>query len=868
MSDLENNNTENPKSDHSKTLSISGMFKNWYLDYASYVVLERAIPYLKDGLKPVQRRILHSMKELEDGRYNKVANLVGNTMKYHPHGDASIKDALVWIAQKELLIDMQGNWGNIFTGDTAAAGRYIEARLSKFALDVVFNPKITDWLPSYDGRNKEPIFLPIKFPLLLAQGAEGVAVTMACKILPHNFIELIDASIEILKGNDVSIFPDFPTGGLIDVSKYNDGKRGGKVRVRAKIEVLDKKTLVIRDIPFGTNTSKLIDNIISVNDKGKLKLRKIEDNTSDKVEILVHLLPNVSAENTIDALYAFTECEVSISPNICVIVEDKPQFLSATEILKLSTFNTLALLKKELELNKHELLEEIFYSSLEKIFIENRIYKLIEECKTIESIVATIDEGLTPFKKLFYREILQDDILKLTDIKILRTSRFDSFKADEKIKKLEEDLKVTENHLENLVVFGINYFKELKKKYGKGKERKTEITNFETIEIAKVAVINQKVYVNREEGFIGTGLKKEEFVCDCSDVDDIIVFRNDGKFIVTKVNEKTFVGKNIIHVALFNKNDEKTIYNMIYQDGPYGNIMVKRFFVGGITRDKEYDLTKGAEKSSVIHFSANANGETEVVTVYLKPRPKMKRLIFDFDFKDISVKGRSSQGNILSKYAVRKILLKGQNFSSTNSIELWFDFESKRLNIDKKGEYLGEFSKEDKIISFTQSGDYRTCGIEIGNYFDEDVILVEKIDTSTVFTAIYYDEESKTNYIKRFNAELTDKKTSFIGENNKLLFISSDEDPIVKVIYDDVNKAIEELKAVEFVTTKSIKTKGKKLTTNNLCKIELIETTPDDNIGIVNDDEEEKIDIEELLKKEEKKIDLDEDEKQMTLFDL
>ena len=668
--------------DEHKTIHLSGMYKNWFLDYASYVILERAVPDVQDGLKPVQRRILHAMKDLDDGRYNKVANIIGHTMQYHPHGDASIGDALVQLGQKDLLIDTQGNWGNILTGDSSAASRYIEARLSKFALDVVFNPKTTSWKSSYDGRKKEPIALPVKFPLLLAQGGEGIAVGLASKILPHNFIELINGSINILQGKDFDLYPDFPTGGFADVSKYNDGIRGGKVRVRAKIQQHDKRNLVISEVPYGNTTSSLIDSIVAANDKGKIKIKKIDDNTAEHVEILVHLAANVSPDQTIDALYAFTNCEVSISPNICVIDNGRPRFIGAKEVLRISTENTVELLKKELEIRRDELLEQWHFSSLEKIFIEKRIYRKIEECETWEAVIQTIDKGLKPYKKLFNREIIKDDIVRLTEIKIKRISKYNSFKADEIIEQIELEIDEVNNHLAHLVDYAINYYRQIRKKYGKGKERKTEIRSFDTIEATRVAAATQRLYVNREEGFAGTSLRRDEFVCECSDIDDIIVFRSNGTYLVTKVSAKTFIGHNILHIDVFKRNDDRTIYNAIYRDGRRGAVRVKRFAVTGITRDKEYDLTKGTDGSRVLYFTVNPNGEAEVVKVFLSPKPKLKKLSFEFDFSELDIKGRGAQGNILSKKAVKKIVKREEGVSTLGARDIWFDDTVKRLNTE------------------------------------------------------------------------------------------------------------------------------------------------------------------------------------------
>ncbi|HHN48336.1 MAG TPA: DNA gyrase/topoisomerase IV subunit A, partial [Bacteroidales bacterium] len=700
---------------------LTGMYENWFLDYASYVILERAVPELLDGLKPVQRRILHAMYELEDGRYNKVANIIGNTMKYHPHGDASIGDALVQMGQKELMIDTQGNWGNVLTGDSAAAPRYIEARLSKFALEVGFNPKNTKWKPSYDGRNKEPVALPIKFPLLLASGVEGIAVGLASKILPHNFNELIDASIKILQGKEFEIFPDFLTGGLADFSKYNKGMRGGKVRVRAKISKFNKKTLVISELPFATTTGSLIDSIIAANDKGKIKIRKIDDNTSENVEILIHLQPGISPDLTIDALYAFTNCEISISTNSCVIHEGKPQFLPVNEILRLSTENTVELLRGELQIRKDELLEQLHFASLEKIFIEKRIYRRIEESETWQEVIDTIEKGLQPHIKNFVREVTTDDIIRLTEIKIKRISKYNSFKADEEIKRLEEELSRVQLNLDNLVDYAIEYFRRIRKKYGKGRERRTEIRNFDVIEAAAVAAATQKLYVNRLEGFAGTSLKKDEFVCECSDIDDIIAFRDDGTFLVTKVADKVFMGKGLIHIDVFKRNDNRTIYNMVYREGKNGKAFVKRFAILGITRDREYDLTTGKQGSKVLYFSANPNGEAEVIKVFLRPKPRLKKLNFEFDFSEIAIKGRNTKGNILSRNPVQKIVKSEEGVSTLGARPIWFDDTVRRLNTDERGKYLGEFSGDDRILTINASGTYMHTGHNLSLHFDEDL---------------------------------------------------------------------------------------------------------------------------------------------------
>ncbi len=823
-----------------KITQLSGLYENWFLEYASYVILERAVPYVEDGLKPVQRRILHSMWDLDDGRYNKVANIIGHTMKYHPHGDASIGDALVQLGQKDLLIDCQGNWGNIFTGDRAAAPRYIEARLSKFALEVVFNPKTTTWLASYDGRNKEPETLPIKFPLLLAQGVEGIAVGLACKVLPHNFIELIDASIDILKGRKVEIYPDFPTGGMADASKYNDGLRGGKVRVRARINKLDKNTLVITDIPFGTTTGSLIDSILNANDKGKIKIRKVEDNTAEFVEILVHLAAGISPDKTIDALYATTDCEISISPNTCVIENDKPRFLGVTEILKLSTENTLNLLKRELEIRLNELEEDWHFSSLEKIFIEKRIYRDIEEETTWEGVLAAIDKGLSKYKKLFKREITTEDIVRLTEIRIKRISKFDSFKADEAIKGLENEIAEVKNQLDNLVEYAVDWFKNLKKKYGKGRERKTELRQFDNIDAAAVVVNNVKLYVNREEGFAGFGLKKDEFVCDCSDIDDIIVFRRDGTMQVTKIADKVFVGKDILHIGVFKKNDERTIYNMVYADGPKGNIMIKRFAVTGVTRDKEYDLTKGTKGSQILYFTANPNGEAEVITVTHKPIAKLKKLAFPFDFSTLAIKGRSAQGNILTRYPVKKIEQKEAGTSTLSARQIWFDDTVWRLNADGRGRLLGSFAATDKIFIVNKDGEYYFTNFDLTNHYDDDLLVIEKYDPKRIMTAVYYDAEDGYTYIKRFLPEPTEKRMLFISEaeGSQLILLQTATFPRLELKFakeKGKERDNEEIDVNEFIAVKGFKAKGKRLSQHKINKVIELEPLPEPEPEIVEE---------------------------------
>jgi topoisomerase-4 subunit A len=803
------------------------MYKDWFLDYASYVILERAVPHLNDGLKPVQRRILHSMKRMDDGRYNKVANIIGHTMQFHPHGDASIGDALVQLGQKDLLVDMQGNWGNLLTGDGAAAPRYIEARLSKFALEVVFNSKTTEWKLSYDGRNKEPVTLPVKFPLLLAQGGEGIAVGLASKILPHNFNELIDASVDYLQGKDFVIYPDFPTGGLIDVSKYNDGQRGGVVKVRSRIEKVDKKELVITEIPFGKTTGTLIDSIIKANDKGKIKIRKIDDNTSSNVEIVIQLMPGVSPDKTIDALYALTDCEYSISPNTCVIVDDKPSFIGVSSILKHSVDKTVELLKSELEIRMAELQEEWHMSSLEKIFIEKRIYRDIEEVETWEGVIAAIDRGLDPYKKRLLREVTRDDIVQLTEIRIKRISKFDVKKADEHIKGLEIELDEVKNHLRNIIPYTINYFKQIKKKYGKGKERKTEIRSFDTIEATKVVANNAKLYINYKEGFLGTGLKKDEFVCDCSDIDDIIVIRKDGVYLITKVAEKVFVGNDILYAHVFLKNDERTIYNIVYQDGKDGPLMAKRCAISGLTRDKEYNLTRGTPGSRIIYLSANPNGEAEVIKVHHKPKARIKKLVFEFDFGQLNIKGKSSLGNILTKNAVLRISLKEKGLSTLGGRKIWFDDAVFRLNVDGRGIFLGEFSADDKIQVVTKNGFFRTTGFDLSSHFEDNILLIEKYRPGKVYSVVYWDAEQKFYYVKRFIIEESEKPQCFINEDpeSKLISVTEVEYPRLEIHFGGKHKARENeiIEVAEFIGVKSYKAKGKRLTSYMVDNIQEIE---------------------------------------------
>ena len=807
---------------------VTGMYKEWFLDYASYVILERAVPGINDGFKPVQRRIMHSMKDLDDGRYNKVANIVGHTMQYHPHGDASIADAMVQLGQKELLIDMQGNWGNILTGDRAAASRYIEARLSKFALDVVFNPKTTEWQASYDGRKKEPVNLPVKFPLLLAQGAEGIAVGLSTKILPHNFIELIDASIKYLKGRSFKILPDFLTGGIADFSNYNDGKRGGKVRVRAKISQLDKKTLVITEIPFATTTSSLIDSIIKANDKGKIKIKKIEDNTAANVEILVHLPANISPDKTIDALYAFTNCENSISPLCCIIEDHKPKFIGVSEMLKSSTDYTVHLLKRELEIQLHELEEQWHFASLERIFIENRIYRDIEEEETWQGVIKAIDLGLKPHVKHLKRAITEEDIVRLTEIRIKKISKFDIDKAKQFIEGLEEKIAQVKEYLNNLITYAIDYFKRLKTTYGKDKGRKTEIRSFEDIIATKVVIRNTKLYVNREEGFVGTSLRKNEYVTDCSDIDDIIVFKKDGKMIVTKVASKTFVGKDIIHLAVFKKKDIRTVYNMMYRDGKGGASYMKRFSVTGVTRDKDYDLTLGKSNTMVHYFTANPNGEAEVVTVLLRAVGSIKKLKWDIDFADLAVKGRGVRGNTITKFAIRKVEFKSSGVSTLKPRKIWFDDAVQRLNVDARGELLGEFRAEDKILIATQSGKIKAVTPDLQMHFEDDMIVLEKWKPKKPISVIYYDGEKDRYYVKRFLIETEEKEEVFISEHSKsqLEIIVVDYRPVAEVIFSKRSLDKKEINFEEFIAVKGLKAQGNQLTTDKIKQVNLMASLP------------------------------------------
>lgn len=832
----------------SNTISLNGLYESWFLDYASYVILERAVPDIHDGLKPVQRRILHSMREMEDGRYNKVANIIGHTMKYHPHGDASIGDALVQLGQKELLIDQQGNWGNILTGDRAAAPRYIEARLSKFALEVVFNPKTTHWQASYDGRNREPIVLPIKFPLLLSQGVEGIAVGLASKILPHNFNELIDASISYLEGKSFVLYPDFITGGFVDVSRYNSGIRGGKVRIRAKISKPDKKTLVITDIPFSTNTGNVIDSILEANKNGKIKIKKIEDNTAENVEILIQLDSNISPDQTIDALYAFTKCEVSISPNSCVIFDNVPVFLGVEEMLRISTNKTVSLLKAELEIKRDELMEQWHFSSLEKIFIRERIYRDIEEAEDWEMALDLIDKGLTPFKHLFHREITRDDITRLTEIKIKRISKYNEFKADEYLKGIEDELEQVNYHLNHLIDYAIAYFKNIKKLFGVGRERKTEIRSFEKIDAASVAVSNVKLYANYEEGFMGTGLKKDVFVTECSDIDDVVVFRENGTFLVTKVSEKAFVGKNIIHIDVLKRNDDRTTYNLIYRDGAAGKNFVKRFAVVGYTRDREYDVTKGNANSKVLYLTVNPNGEAEIVKVKLRPRPNLRKLNFDFDFSTLSIKGRGANGNILTKYTISKISLKEDGISTLGAMDIWFDEAVKRLNAEGRGRLLGAFSANDRILSMLSSGHYVLTGFELTTHFEENMIQLNKYDEDSIWTCVYYEGESEKYFIKRFKIELSDKKICFISEhpNSKLIHISDENFPRFELNFKTDAKGkkheVEIIDAESFIEEKGVKAKGKRLSTLEIKNVKMLEPLIIEEDADDSEDQEVEID--------------------------
>jgi len=854
MDELEHQNQSEGVNEGETLVKVTGMYKDWFLDYASYVILERAVPSIYDGLKPVQRRILHSMKDLDDGRYNKVANIVGHTMQYHPHGDASIADAMVQIGQKDLLIDTQGNWGNILTGDRAAASRYIEARLSKFALEVVFSPKITDWQLSYDGRKKEPVQLPVKFPLLLAQGAEGIAVGLSTKILPHNFVELLNASIQHLKGKKIKLYPDFLTGGIIDIQGYNDGKRGGKVRVRAKINQLDKNTLVINEIPYGTTTSSLIDNILKANEKGKIKIKKIEDNTAAEVEIIIHLPPAISPDKTIDALYAFTDCETSISPLGCVIIDNKPHFIGVSEMLARSTDHTLELLKKELELQLQELENQWHHSSLERIFIEKRIYRDIEEQDTWEGVLEAIKTGLEPHISILKRPVIEEDLLKLTEIRIKRISKFDIDKAQQKIEALEGDIAAVKNHLAHLVDYAINYFKHLIKTYGNGRERISEIRIFDDVDAKKVVVRNQKLYVNREEGFIGTSLRKDEYLCDCADIDDIIIFTKEGKMQVVKVDSKVFVGKDIIHASVFKKNDTRTIYNMIYRDGNRGNSYIKRFAVKGVTREKVYDLTQGTAGSSVLYFTANPNGEAEVVNILLRNTGNVKKLKWDLDFADLQIKGRAVRGNTVTKYSILRVELKEKGVSTLKPRKIWFDETINRLNTDERGTLLGAFRGEDKILVVNQGGDAKVVIPDLSLHFDESMILIEKWIPNKPITAVYFDNEKERYFIKRFLIESEVKEDSFIKPEGELIFLNTNWRPLIQVEFvksrDKKSLPPLEINAEEFIAVKGFKALGNQLTQDKIKKIELKEA--------LAYDEEENI-LEEIEVNEEEALNPEED---------
>ena len=813
---------------HEESLKkISGLYKDWFLDYASYVILDRAIPSVYDGFKPVQRRIMHSMRELEDGRYNKVANIVGNTMKYHPHGDASITDAMVQIGQKELLIDTQGNWGNIYTGDSAAAARYIEARLTPFALEVVFNPKTTEWAKSYDGRNNEPIDLPVKFPLLLAQGVEGIGVGLSTKIMPHNFNELINASILHLKGKKIELYPDFLTAGMLDIVNYNDGKRGGKLRARARIIQKDKHTLTITELPFSKNTGELIDSVIKANEKGKIKIKKIEDNTSDTVEINIHLHPDVSPDKTIDALYAFTDCEVPISPNACVIVGDKPMFLSVSEILKMNTDHTVSLLKKELEIELYELQENWHFSSLERIFIENRIYHDIEEVKSWEEVIKTIDEGLKPHTKHLLRAVTEENIMKLTEIRIKRISRFDLDKFKENIIALEGKIEQVKHHLEHLIPYAIDYYTNIQKKYGKDKERKTELRIFDTIDAAKVAVANEKFYINREEGFIGTSLKKDEYLFDCSDIDDIITFQKDGTMKVVKVESKTFIGKNIIHAAVWKKNDRRTVYNMIYREGKEGPYYMKRFSVTGVTRNTDYKLASDKKGSEMLYFSANPNGEAEIVSVLLKPNPRIRKNKVDIDFSELAIKGRDSKGNLVTKYAVKKVDMKEEGISTLAPRKIWFDDSVRRLNADGRGNLLGSFKGDDKILTISSQGEAKLVSFDLSNRFDDDYLILEKWDPEKPVTCIYFDGEKDKYFVKRFLLEATNNVQSFFSSENPksfIEFVTTERAAVAELIFakvKDKQKESETIDLEEFISVKGIKAIGNQLTKDKVKTINI-----------------------------------------------
>lgn len=825
-------------------VSLDGLYENWFLDYASYVILERAVPRIEDGLKPVQRRIMHSLKEMDDGRFNKVANVIGSTMQYHPHGDAAIGEAIVNIGQKDLLLDTQGNWGDVRTGDSAAAPRYIEARLSKFALDVVYNAQTTEWQLSYDGRKKEPVTLPVKFPLLLAQGVEGIAVGLSTKILPHNFVELIKASIDVLKGKNPKIFPDFATGGIADFSEYDQGFRGGKIKVRAKIEILDKKTLAIKEIPFSTTTSSLMDSIVKASEKGKIKVKQVVDNTAKDVEIQVHLQSGISPEVAIDALYAFTDCEISISPNACVIVEDRPQFMKVNDILKYNTEQTVKLLKRELQIRKDELMEKILFSSLEKIFIEKRIYRTIEEIETFEAVIETVDKGLKPYKKQFYREITREDILRLLEIRIKRISKYDSFKADELLKDLENELKQTLHHLKHLTEYAIAYYQNLLDKYGKGRERKTEIRSFQSVAATEVIANNQKLYVNREDGFVGWGMRKDEFIADCSELDDIIVIRKDGKALVSRIGERKFMGKDILHIGVWRKGDERMVYNLIYSDGKSGTAFAKRFNMPAIIRDKEYNLDQGNPNSKVHYLSANPNGEAEVVEVKLSQSSTARKKIFDFDFSELEIKGRGARGNTLTKYPVRKVDFKEAKGSTLSGLKLWFDQASGRLNKNERGRYVNKFDGDDQVIAITTSGNYKITSFELTNRYEpEKTILVEKFNPKKVISAVYWDGESKQHFVKRFLIETNtvDKEFNFISEGigSRLELVTTSDTPEIEIEVvkgKGKEKETETVNLEELIDVKGWKSVGNRLSQYKVTKVKPLEE-PEDGQGEDDDNE-------------------------------
>ena len=860
--------------DASAVHHLSGMYQNWFLDYASYVILERAVPHIEDGLKPVQRRILHSMKRMDDGRYNKVANIVGHTMQFHPHGDASIGDALVQMGQKDLLIDTQGNWGNILTGDRAAAPRYIEARLSKFALDVVFNPKTTDWQLSYDGRNKEPITLPAKFPLLLAQGAEGIAVGLSSKVLPHNFNDLCDAAIHYLKGEPFQLYPDFPTGGAIDVSKYNDGQRGGSLKVRAKIEKLDQKTLVIREIPFSKTTETIIDSILKAIEKGKIKARHVEDLTAAKVEIQIQLAPGVSSDKTLDALYAFSDCEINISPNCCVIEDNKPKFLTISDVLRHSADRTKDLIRQELEIRKNELLEQYHFASLEKIFIEERIYKdrKFEQAPNVDAVCEHIDERLTPYYPQLVREVTKDDILKLLEIKMQRILKFNKDKADELMARIKEEIEQIDRDLNNLVEVTANWFKFLKEKYGKDHPRLTEIRNFDTIEATKVVEANQKLYINRADGFIGTGLKKDEFVCNCSDIDDVIIFYKDGKFKVIRVADKIFVGKNILWLGVFKKNDQRTIYNMVYRDGKKGFYYIKRFNVPSVTRDREYDLTIGTPGSRVVYFTANPNGEAEVIKITLDPAPKLKKIFFDKDFSEVLIKGRAAKGNLLTKFQVHRIGLKSHGHSTLGGRKVWYDPDVNRLNYDEHGRLLGEFNDGDQILVFLPNGEYYLTNFDVNNHFEDNIVRLEKYDADKVWSCVLYDADNQGYpYVKRFLLEASKRKQCYLGENpnSKEILLTDQVYPRILVTYGgaDEFRGSEEIDVEQFIAVKGYKAKGKRLTTYQIASITELEPTrlPDPPKEDEADETEEEENLDPDAGKSQQQV-IDELTGQQTLF--